>query len=149
MTQATTKQDVATVLPTIDERPDADVVIYDGQCNFCRQQVARLHRWDGGKRLAFISLHDPRVAERWPDLPHERLMEEMAIVDQHGGRHWGAEAFRYLTRRLPRLWPLAPLMHIPFSLPLWRFGYRQVAKRRYQLAGRSACEGDACKIHFK
>ena len=144
-------------LPSPQDRPDSDVVIFDGQCVFCRGQVERLARWDGGERLAFLSLHDPVVAERYPDLTYEQLMEQMYVVDRQGGRHGGAAAFRYLSRRLPRLWLLAPLMHLPFSLPLWQWGYRQVAKRRYRLAGQNAngdasqhsCEEDVCKVHFK
>jgi predicted DCC family thiol-disulfide oxidoreductase YuxK len=139
-----------TRLPTPAERPDADVVIYDGHCKFCTGQVNRLARWDTNDRLAFLSLHDPQVAKDYPDLSYDRLMEEMAVVDRQGRRHWGAAAFRYLSTRLPRLYLLAPLMHIPFSMPLWRWGYRQVAKRRYWLAGKTgACEGDACSVHFK
>ena len=148
----TTTQPAANApLPTPADRPGADVVIYDGQCKFCTGQVQRLARWDTGGRLAFLSLHDPQVAKDYPDLSYDRLMEEMALVDQQGRRHWGAAAFRYLTTRLPRLYLLAPLMHIPFSMPLWRWGYRQVAKRRYWLAGKTgdACDGDACRVHFK
>jgi len=56
-----------------------------------------------------------------------------------------------LTTRLPRLYLLAPLMHIPFTMPLWRWGYRQVAKRRYALRGKTtdACDDGACKVHLK
>lgn len=122
-------------------------MIYDGHCRFCTAQVRRLARW-GGERLAFLSLHDEEVAQRWPDLSHEQLMQEMVVVDRHGRRHGGAAAFRYLSRRLPRLWPLAPLMHIPFSLPLWSWIYRQVAKRRYAISGRQQCDDDACRIHY-
>jgi hypothetical protein len=46
---------------------------------------------------------------------------------------------------LPRLWCLAPLLHIPGSLPLWQFLYRQVAKRRYKIAG--TCEDGTCRLH--
>lgn len=140
-----------TPLPTPSDRPGADVVIYDGHCKFCTGQVQRLARWDTNGRLAFLSLHDPQVAKDYPELSYDRLMEEMAVVDRQGRRHWGATAFRYLTTRLPRLYLLAPLMHIPFSMPLWRWGYRQVAKRRYWLAGKTgdACEGDTCRVHFK
>ena len=147
----TTQPASETRLPTPTERPGADVVIYDGHCKFCTGQVNRLARWDTRGRLAFLSLHDPQVAKDYPDLSYDRLMEEMAVVDRHGRGHWGAGAFRYLTTRLPRLYLLAPLMHIPFSMPLWRWGYRQVAKRRYWLAGKTgqACEGDACRVHFK
>lgn len=136
-------------LPDPDENPTADVVIFDGECNFCRSQVSRLRRFDvGGGRLAFISLHDPRVAERFSDLTFDQLMEQMYVVDGQGNRHGGADAVRYLTRRLPALWLAAPVMHLPGTAGLWRWMYHQIAKRRYKLAGKS-CDGDVCEIHLK
>jgi len=126
----------------------SDVVIYDGECNFCRGQVERLRRWDSGGKLAYISLHDPRVSMRFPGLTREALMEQMYVVTPAGRQYGGAAAVRYLTTKLPRLYWLMPLMHIPLTLPLWQWGYRQVAKRRYRLAGR-VCESDKCSIHFK
>ena len=135
-------------LPDPDTLTDADVVIYDGQCNFCRSQVRNLKRLDwGGRRLAFLSLHDPRVGERYPDLTKDQLMEQMYVVDQSGNRHGGADAVRYFSRRLPSLWVAAPILHLPGSAGLWRWLYRQVAKRRYKLAGKN-CENDACSVHF-
>lgn len=131
-----------------DQNPTADVVIFDGECNFCRAQVGHLSRLDRfGNRLSFISLHDPRVAERYPDLTHDQLMEQMYVVDQAGRRHGGADAVRYLSRRLPLLWVLAPILHIPGTARLWRWLYGQVAKRRYKLAGKS-CENDSCSVHL-
>ncbi len=136
-------------LPDPDETPGADVVIYDGHCNFCTAQVSNLRRLDvGGPRLAFLSLHDQRVAERYPDLKHDDLMKQMYVIDSHDRRHGGADAVRYLTRRLPMLWIAAPILHIPGTATLWRWMYNEVAKRRYKLAGKS-CENDACEIHFK
>jgi predicted DCC family thiol-disulfide oxidoreductase YuxK len=131
-------------LPTVAQRPNADVVIYDGHCGFCAAQVRRLNRWDRGGRLAYLSLHDPATAERYPDLCREQLMQQMVVVDRWGERHGGALAVRYLTRRLPALWFLAPILHIPLTLPLWQWLYRAVAKRRYGLAGSEKCESDAC-----
>ena len=136
-------------LPSPADRPDADVVIFDGACNFCRGQVGRLARWDRAGRLAFVSLHDPIVAQRYPDLTHDQMMRQMYLVDRAGNRHGGAAAFRYLTRKMPRLWLLVPLLHIPFTLPLWQWCYGQVAMRRYKIAGKQACDGDACEVHFK
>jgi predicted DCC family thiol-disulfide oxidoreductase YuxK len=136
-------------LPSLADRPDADVVIFDGECVFCRGQVERLARWDRAGRLAFVSLHDPIISQRYPDLTLEQMMEQMYVVDRAGNRHGGAAAFRYLSRKMPRLWVLAPLMHIPFTLPVWQWCYRQVAKRRYKIAGKQACDDDACEVHFK
>lgn len=136
-------------LPDPDHLNDADVVIYDGECNFCRSQVKRLRRLDwGGKRLAFISLHDSRVAERFPDLTYDQLMDQMYVIDRNEVRHAGADAVRYLTRRLPLLWAVAPILHLPGTARLWRWLYKQIAKRRYKLAGRS-CENDVCSVHLK
>lgn len=133
-------------LPGPQVRPGADLVIYDGHCRFCQGQVRRLDRWSGG-RLAFLSLHDPEVARRFPDLTHDMLMREMYVVEPSGQRHAGAAAARYLSRRLPWLWPLAPLLHLPGSLPLWRALYAWVARRRYRW-GRTDCDGGTCSLHF-
>jgi predicted DCC family thiol-disulfide oxidoreductase YuxK len=138
-------------LPSPAENASADIVIYDGHCKFCTSSVQKLARWDTkSHQLAFLSLHDPDVQYRFPQLTYDQLMQEMYVVDRRGSIHRGAEAFRYLTTRLPRLYPLAPLLHIPFSLPLWRWAYRQVARRRYRIMGKThECNGDACRIHFK
>lgn len=136
-------------LPDPDRSPATDVVLYDGKCRFCLGQVRNLQRLDWpGTHLSFLSLHDPRVADRYPDLTHQQLMEQMYVIDQAGGRHVGSEAIRYLSRRLPLLWPLAPLLHLPGTAALWRWGYRQVAKRRYRLAGKT-CDGDSCSVHLR
>lgn len=136
-------------LPQPSERPLADVIIFDGRCRFCRAQVRRLARWDLLKRLAFLSLHDHEVARRWPDLSHDELMQNMYLIDASGRRYKGAAALRVLSRRLPLLWPLAPLLHLPGTLRLWQWLYQQVARRRYRLAGSLACDEDACRIHMQ
>jgi predicted DCC family thiol-disulfide oxidoreductase YuxK len=140
-------------LSTLSELPDADVVIYDGNCQFCRRQVERLAWLDGGNRLAFVSLHDPVVGQRFPDLTHDQMMQQMYVVDQAGHQYGGAAAIRYLSRRLPRMWVLAPLLHIPGTMPIWRWAYQNIAVRRYrwnQSPADQACEEDgACKIHLK
>jgi predicted DCC family thiol-disulfide oxidoreductase YuxK len=134
-------------LPTPADRPEAEVVIYDGQCRICTGQIRRLARWDGPGRLAYLSLHDPLVVQRYPDLTHEALMRDMYLIDRCGRRHRGAAAVRYMTRRLPRLWWLAPLLHFPGTLPLWQWLYRQVANRRYRFGRVESCDDGTCKLH--
>jgi len=136
-----------TTLPRPDDRPGADVVIFDGECRICSAQIARLSRFDRAGQLAFLSLHDPEVAARYPDLSHEALMADMYLVDQAGRRYRGAEVLRYLSAKLPRLWWLAPLLHFPGSLPLWQGLYRMFAKRRYRFGKIESCENGSCRIH--
>jgi predicted DCC family thiol-disulfide oxidoreductase YuxK len=133
-------------LPTPAERPESDIVIYDGQCRICTAQIRRLPWWDCQRKLSYLSLHDPEVQRRWPDLSHDRMMQEMVILDRDGGRRWGPEAIRYLTRRLRRLWWAAPLLYFPGSMFVWRPLYRWIARNRYRLSG-EACDDGACALH--
>lgn len=137
-------------LPDPDAAPNTDVVIYDGECNFCKSQVARLRSLDWfGQRLSFLSLHDPRVAERYPNLTYDQLMDQMYVIDRQGRQFGGSEAVRVLSRRLPLLWPVMPILHLPGTAGLWRWGYNEIAKRRYKISGRSKdCSKDACSIHL-
>ncbi|QDT67552.1 hypothetical protein MalM25_04520 [Planctomycetes bacterium MalM25] len=144
----------ALTLPSPAERPDADVVLYDGRCNFCCARVEQVRwlegplLWKSGERLAYLSLHDPAVAADYPDAPHERLLEAMCVVEKKTGRHhWGAEAVRYLSRRLPRLWWLAPVMHLPGIMLVARPVYAWVSRNRYLIGGKvEECEDGACSV---
>lgn len=125
-------------------RPDRDTVLYDGQCRFCRGQIGLLRRLDAFGSLRYVSIHDEQVARDFPELPHERLREEMVVVDRAGAARGGAEAARYLSRRLPLLWPFALPLHLPGSLPIWRSLYAIVARNRYRIAGR--CDDSSCRL---
>ncbi len=134
-------------LPSPTDLPEADVLIFDGHCSFCRRQVARIGRADaGGKRLAFVSLHDPIVGQRWPELSHQQLMDEMTIVSHNGRVRGGAAAIQYLTRRLPRWWILAPVLHFPGAMYIVSRIYRQIAKHRYRWGRYESCDEGNCSI---
>lgn len=126
-------------------RPAQTVVLYDGTCRFCRSQIAILRRLDLFGSLRFVSLHEPSVAVDFPELDHAALMDRMHVVDRAGQVRDGAEAVRYLSRVLPPLWPLALPLHVPGSLPLWRWAYAYVARNRYRIAG--SCTDGSCRVH--
>jgi predicted DCC family thiol-disulfide oxidoreductase YuxK len=125
-------------------QPDRDTVLYDGECRFCRSQIAVLRRLDLGRSLRFTSLHDPAVSRDFPEIPPADLLARMYVVDRAGRARGGAEGIRFLSRRLVPLWPLAMLLHIPGSLPVWQRLYDFVAHRRYAIAGR--CGDGTCRL---
>ncbi len=141
-------------LPDPDEYPDRDVVLFDGKCNACKLAARRMHQLDvGHRRLAFLSLHDERVGIRYPELSYDDLMAQMYVIDTSGNSHGGADAVRYLSRRLPLLWPVVPLLHIPGTANLWRRAYRVVSRNRYWISRKffgtkDECESGTCSVHF-
>ena len=144
-----TKTESMLSLPGKLERPDAEfTVIYDGQCTFCKRQMRRLSRWDTQGRIAYRSLHDEAVYREWPQLSKDRLMKAMCLIDPAGNFHWGPEVFRYLSRKLPRMWWLAAIMHIPLTRGLQHWVYGWVARNRYRISGLE-CEGGTCDIRHQ
>jgi predicted DCC family thiol-disulfide oxidoreductase YuxK len=125
-----------------------DTVLYDGQCVFCTRGVATLRRLDVFGSLEFVSLHDPSVSARFPDLTYDMLMDQMWVVARTGKRYGGSDAIRYLSRRLPLLFPFAPILHLPGTRSFWRWAYRQVADRRYRFAGKH-CDNGTCSLHAR
>ena len=121
-------------LPDPHERPQADVVIFDGSCPLCTTACRWLERLDGRARLAYVSLYDPRVGVWYPDLPREELLEHVYVIEPAGRRHAGAGVLRYLSRRIPALWPLVPLLHFPGSRPLWSRAYQAFSRHRHRLS---------------
>jgi len=129
--------------------PQRDTVLYDGNCRFCRSQIAILRRCDLAGSLRFTSLHDASVADDFPEIGREELLEQMHVVDTRGRARGGAEAVRYLSRRLPLLWPLAVLLHVPGTLPLWNRLYAFIARHRLRIAGTVAaggCDDGSCRL---
>jgi predicted DCC family thiol-disulfide oxidoreductase YuxK len=127
--------------------PDHSWVLYDGDCNFCRSQIRLLKAFDRTSRLETMALQDPRAQELFSDLTLDEMLSQMWVLSPDGHKFGGASAVRYLSRKLPLLWPIMPILHIPGSLPLWRALYRWVARNRYRLGGKR-CETDSCAIHF-
>lgn len=133
-------------LPTPAERPTADVVIYDGHCKFCTASVNKLAARDHRGRLAYLSLHDPETARRYPELSYDDLMQYLYVCTPDGKRLRGAEGFKHLSTRLPALYWMAPLLYLPGLMPVWQAIYRAFAKRRYRFGRIESCEDGSCQI---
>jgi predicted DCC family thiol-disulfide oxidoreductase YuxK len=129
---------------TTRHHPARDTVLYDGQCRFCRSQIAILRALDLTGRFSFTSLHDPSVASDFPEIAPEDLHRQMYVVDVRGLARGGADAVRYLSRRLVLLWPLALLLHIPGTMPIWHRLYAFVARHRLKIAG--SCDDGTCRL---
>ena len=135
--------------PAPTDRPGAKyVLIYDGHCRFCAANIQWISAVDQG-RVAYLSLHDPEVQSRWPDLSYEQLMKHMYLIDlETGSKYPGAAAFKFLSRKLVAFWPIAPLLHVPGTLPIWQFLYSRIARVRYSFGRiKEECDG-TCELHF-
>ena len=122
------------------------ILLFDGECAFCRKSVGILKRLDWLKRIESRDARDvaniPPCAE--PLVP-QKLLDEMHVVTPDGMRAYaGYWAIRWLSWRVPPLWPLAPLMYLPGALWLGTRMYRWIARNRFKLV---PCEHGACRVN--
>jgi predicted DCC family thiol-disulfide oxidoreductase YuxK len=105
------------------------VLIYDGDCGFCRYWLARVRR-HVGERMEYIAFQDPQVPLRFPDLSIKRLKESVHFVASDGKVHHGARAvFEALALGGMKL-PIRAYRWIPGGALLSEAVYRFVARRR-------------------
>ncbi len=117
-------------------------VVYDGLCPLCIRSMVRLDVLDVSDRLAYLDLeHDwPAITERVPSLTREDVRRAMHVIAPDGTVHRGFFAFRELSRAMPMLWPIAPIMYAPLASRVGPILYHRVARGRARLV----CTAETC-----
>lgn len=105
------------------ERP---LVIYDGECAFCRRWTTRLQHWDRERRLDYLALQDPR-AEDASGWPRTTLEEAALVVLPSGETLTGAAGFRAVCPFLPGGGVLHAALGMPGALSLAERLYRWIS----------------------
>ena len=125
---------------------DTTVILYDGECVFCRRSRDRL-KWllrDDG--LAYLSFRDPGVLERFPGVTEEACELGLQLITTEGTVFSGAEAAVRAVVRRPWFF-MAWAYYFPGLRQATNAAYRWVATHRFGISGRSSeCKDDVCTI---
>ena len=105
------------------------VLIYDGECDFCKYWLAR-GRKRLGDRLEYMPLKDPQVAARFPNLAPGRLRESVHLVEPDGTVYFGARAVFEALDLGGLQWPIRAYRHLPGAAAMSEAAYRLVARHR-------------------
>jgi predicted DCC family thiol-disulfide oxidoreductase YuxK len=110
--------------------PPRPLLIYDGECDFCRRSVTRWRRITGD-RVDFVPFQDADALARFPEIPRADLERAVHLIEPDGAVYRGAAA-ALRARRLPPghgwLWWLYE--RCPGFAPLAEAIYRGVAANR-------------------
>jgi predicted DCC family thiol-disulfide oxidoreductase YuxK len=113
---------------SVRDAPATPLVIFDGNCNFCRRWV---ERWREMTRGAVDFAPFQEAAARFSEIPREDFEQALHCIEKDGTVYRGAEAvFRSLGsvrggRAL--LWGYA---HLPGFVPVTETAYRAIARNR-------------------
>jgi predicted DCC family thiol-disulfide oxidoreductase YuxK len=111
--------------------PEVPLLVFDGDCGFCRAWIARLRKVTGGE-VDYAPFQE--VAGRFPDIPLERFRAAVQLIEPRGHRSQGAEAvFRALSYSPHHDGPLWLYRHVPGFGWVSDLCYRFVARHRSAL----------------
>ena len=106
------------------------LVLYDGQCPFCRKQMARLRKWDKEGTLRLLPYQEPWVVEQFPHIDARALQRAMHVVTSDGAIHVGGNAVALIIEQVARPRVLRVLPRLPGVRQVMRWVYPMVADRR-------------------
>lgn len=120
-------------------------VFYDGDCPFCRREIAWMMRRPGAATIQFTDLARPGFAPQSYGTTRQRLMAEIHGRLPDGSWITGVEVFRLTYAAIGHTW-LVALSRLPIVSSAIELGYRWFARYRLRLTGRCATVADACTV---
>lgn len=118
------------------------VLLYDGNCAFCRAWVERIRRWDRRNRIELRPASERSLLPDLPGLSDQAVDAAMHLVLPDGRVYRGGRAIPELLRRLPGGGIPSLLFRVPGVPWLAGLGYDWVARRRH----RFGCSDGKCGI---
>jgi predicted DCC family thiol-disulfide oxidoreductase YuxK len=113
---------------SVRDAPALPLVIFDGDCNFCRRWV---ERWREMTRSAVDYAPFQEAAARFPEIPREDFAQALHFIEKDGTVYRGAEAvFRSLGRVRGGRALLWCYEHLPGFVPITEAAYRAIAHNR-------------------
>jgi predicted DCC family thiol-disulfide oxidoreductase YuxK len=85
-----------------DLRAHSMVVLYDGDCGFCKVVLAILLRWDRAHRLAAAPIQSTLGERLLHDMSTQDRLKSWHLIDGARGVHSGAAAIPVIFAALPR-----------------------------------------------
>ncbi len=104
-----------TPMPTpTPQPPSKPVMLYDGQCGFCRKSVVRRSGDGSAREVAFLPFQD--APQHGINLPPDDLAQSIHLLETNGHIRRGAEAILFAAAVYGRRY---------WARPLW-WGYRRL-----------------------
>jgi predicted DCC family thiol-disulfide oxidoreductase YuxK len=104
------------------------IVLYDGDCGFCRWSVNWALRRDRSDRLTATPIQSTTGEFLLSDLTPEERLSEVHVINDDGRRSSGGAAIKDVLTALPSTRALARVVSV--SPRMTQLGYRFVARNR-------------------
>jgi predicted DCC family thiol-disulfide oxidoreductase YuxK len=112
----------------VSNPPPKPLLIWDGDCDFCRLWIERWREITAGK-VDYSGSQD--VADRFPEIPADEFDRSVVLIEPDGTAFFAAEAvYRSLAYRHSRQWLAWSYDHIPGLAAVSETAYGLIARYR-------------------
>ena len=112
----------------VSQPPPKPLMLFDGECHFCRRWIDRWREMTGGA-VDYAPFQE--AAAQFPEIPREACERAVQLIETDGAVFSGAEAvFRSLGYGRGPKWLVRCYDHVPAIAPVSEMAYRLVAKNR-------------------
>ena len=112
----------------VRHQPPKPLLIFDGDCHFCRRWIERWRELTAG---AVDYAPSQEVAGHFPEIPREAFDQSVQFIDSNGAVYSGAEAvFRSLGQKRSRRWMIWCYDRVPGFAFISETAYWIVARNR-------------------
>ena len=112
----------------VSNLPPKPLIIWDGDCHFCRRWI---ERWREITRGAVDYATSQESAERFPEIPREQFERSVIYIETDGAVYSGAEAvFRSLRCRSSKKWLAWSYDRLPGFAPVSESLYKIISCNR-------------------
>jgi predicted DCC family thiol-disulfide oxidoreductase YuxK len=117
----------------VSNSPPDPLVIWDGDCHFCRRWI---ERWKEITRDDIDYETSEQIGDRFPEIPREQFNRSVILVEPDGAVFFGAEAvFRSLRCRSSKRWLSWSYDHVPGFAAISEGFYKIIAANRRFASG--------------
>ncbi len=108
--------------------PSQPLLIWDGDCHFCRRWI---ERWQVISQGEVEYLPSQEIGDRFPEISREEFQRSVVFVNTNGEVFFGAEAIYHSLGRLRmRRWLTWSYDHVPGFAAISDFFYQEIARHR-------------------
>ncbi|PYI60339.1 MAG: hypothetical protein DMC60_08205 [Verrucomicrobia bacterium] len=112
----------------VSNPPPKPLLIWDGECHFCKLWIERWREITAGK-VDYATYQE--VADRFPEIPRDEFRRAMAFIEPDGEAFFAAEAvYRSLGYRSSRRWLAWSYDHVPGFAAISETAYKFIARHR-------------------
>jgi len=114
--------------PRLTNPPPKPLLVWDGECDFCRLWIERWREITMGK-VEYATYQE--AAEAFPEIPVDQFQRSIVFITPEGNAFFAAEAiYRSLGYRRSREWMTWSYHHVPGFAAVSEIGYGLVARHR-------------------